>query len=616
MPKRDGMFWTSMLASADNHRRTWRQISKRSRHQFLGLPDHSHDAMDFRGGLLFNKMYAAEQNIYALLRPDTVRARLVPQRPDQFDSAKMAQAVINWNIRESDMVDVAADCIVHSRIDGVGIMKVEWGGNFKPTAVADDEGSEVAVPDLNTTGQHTGRGNNDILTALQKVFPDERVGRNLAQEWNIDPWDFLKDEATSNLRLTQWAGHRTWMLRGQLEELQQAGFFERTEIVYDSGALRSTQERWTEAMTLPTSTSSSSTVNPWMIQGAMNEMSSEEQQGMEIVEVWEIHDRANREVVWVVPGTKKVLRREPMDQDAEFLPYVDLRFGAVPWEFWSIPDNYHYIQAQETLDNVMSMLAEHSARFGKAVIAVSTDMPADQKDALKNSTAATLVEIDDPRMVQPIDFGPLPAQLTEMVPLLSQMITEIAGTTQPGTGIPGPSGTTATEVNAIAQQFSARMRRMQLDLQRFIKRGAQRILQLAQQFFKEEDAIPLLGIEAIEWGAQHTGAVSKEMIQGQYSFEMSVGAGAEQADLLEKKQALDLYNLFVNNPVVLPAPLAEMVFRKFGESPDLLINPQFAQQQQAPTGAEGEGEPASADLASGRAGAPDLSSELAEGVTI
>lgn len=614
MAARDGAYWTSILSSADNYRKTWRQISKRSRHQFLGLPDNSTDAISFKGGLLFNKMYAAEQNIYALLRPDNVRCRLVPQRPDQFDNARMAQAVVNWNLRESDMVDVAADCILHSRIDGLAIMKVEWGGNFKPTAVADDQGGSVAVPNMNTTGQHTGRGSKDILTVLQKVFPDERVGRNLAQQWNIDPWDFLKDEATANLRLTQWAGHRTWMLRSQLDELQEAGFFERTDITYDAGALCSTKERWTEAMTLPTGTSSTGSVNPWMVHGN-SDLSSDEEKGKEIIEVWEIHDRAERKVVWVVPGTEKVLRTVPMDQEAEFLPYVDLRFGAVPWEFWSIPDNYHYVQAQETLDNVMSMIAEHSARFGKAIIAVAKDMPQDQKDALRNSTAASVIEVDDPRMIQPIDFGPLPAQLTQMVPMLGQMITEIAGTTQPGTGIAAPSGTTATEINAIGQQFSARMRRMQLDLQRFMKRAAQRVLQLAQQFFKEEDAIPLLGIEAIEWGAQHTGAVSKEMIQGQYGFEMSVGAGAEQADLLEKKQALDLYNLFVNNPVVLPAPLAEMVLRKFGESPDLLINPQFGQQQPASPESEA-GAPASADQANGRQGDPNLATELSSVGTI
>jgi len=562
---RDGEFWTARVANADKHKKVWRKIVTASRQQLQGaVKDFELD--DLQGGMLFNKMYAAEQTIFAQLRPKRVNVRLAPDRQDRADHARRAQAFVNWNIREADILEIMGETVQHSRIDGVGIMKVEWGGHMAPRISSGaNEGQDAALAAVGAQTDSTGRRGRSIAEAMRQTFPNDKMFRQMALSWNIDPLDFFKDETHAVLRDSTWAGHRVWFTKRQLMEWQKSGFFLKTKINFDRGALDSTRERWNDNRFVERQLSNA--------QGVGLRLPGDDDLE-ELVEVHEIHDMEMDKVVWIVPGTNTVLRTEDTRPHAEGLPYIDLRFGKVAWEFWSIPDNFHYIEMQNTLNEITSSLAEHAARFGKVIVPVPKNMPADQKRSIARATGGSLVEVDDPRVIQPMDFGPLPIALMQMIPLIENGIIEIGGLSQPATGRPGAASTTATEVRSISEQFSTRMDRMRDDVELMMEKVARRILQLGAQFFTEADAIPLLGIEAVEWGAEVTGNITKDDIQGEYGVKVSVGAGAERLDIVEKKQVLDLYNLFINNPAVNPIALTELVIRKFGMDPDLLLQGQ------------------------------------------
>lgn len=587
MAKALGRKWTEILLRADSARDWWRGIVWQSREHYDGMT-----SKGIGKPVPYNKHRAAEDNVRAALQPDDVSVRLNPLQPEDGARARSSQVYVNWSLRASRFVSTTNGYITHARTDGMGIYKVEFGGELQPRVLVTDDGN-TAVP--GNAGKSERDRTTEQLLALQEIFPGEFIGRPVPQSHVIDPMDLLMDSNFPTLNESPFVSHRVWISKRQIEALQRVGYYKDIKLNYDA-SLPSTQERWERLLARQEARITAGGARQSRQRKRRGRSIKEDE---EVWEIWEVHDRENGRILHILPGAEGALRN--IKAEIPGMPYIDFRPSATPWSFWAIPDVFQYISAQQTLDTMLTHMVHHLAQFSKSVIFTTETVSEDAKVALAEAINGEFVSVEDLDSIKPMLMGQLHPDMLNMFNLLSQVIHEISGVSQMAVGVPTQGRNTATEVNTITQFQSIRMRRMSIDLNESFVRVAQRYLQLLREFAPAEITVPVLGDDAIEFDAsreEQFAVIKRNDLAADLDFEIKVGAGAEIQGQLKRKQLLDLWNLASQRPDIFDVPgLAQEVVLAFELKPSTIL---LREQAGAPGG---EGQPGLADLAAG-GGAP------------
>lgn len=530
-----GEIWTERLLRADTDREWWRPIVWQSREHYDGVT-----SKGIGQPVPYNKHRAAEDNVRAALQPDAVEVRFNAIRPEDTLRVKVAQLLTNWALRSSQFVETTNSFITHARTDGIGIYKVEFGGTWQPRVRVGNEGN-TAIP-----GRPTDRGRRSptggdrakaMTEAMRAVFPNALTGDPVPQASVIDVMDFLKDSETNTLEDSLFASHRAWLTRRQIERLQESGYYMNVELQYEQ-VLPSTRERWERSLVRRNARGD---VAQRQRGQRSNAVTRDTIDAEEIWEVWEIHDRVEGRVLHVIPGMSKVLRDVPAE--IEGMPYVDFRPSATPWSYWSIPDVFQYIAAQNTLDTLLSTIVKHVSKFAKTVIFTDNDIDDATKRQIGDAIDGEFISVNSIEGIKVQDFGSLPPDLTNVLGLLSQVINELSGISQIALGV--GTGNTATEVNQISKFQSVRMRRQSIDLNQAFAKVSLRYLALLKEFAPPEVVVPVLGTDALEFQALKDDfvTVNRRDLTTEVDAEVKVGAGAQLQAEIDRKQKLDFWNL-------------------------------------------------------------------------
>jgi hypothetical protein len=573
MAKALGRKWTESLLRSDSARDWWRGIVWQSREHYDGL-----NARGVGKPVPYNKHRAAEDNVRATLQPENVSVRLNPLQPEEGAAARASQVYTNWGLRASRFISTTNPFITHGRTDGIGLYKVEPGGHWQPRVRVTDDGNE-AVP--GNAGKSEKNRDAEQLRVLQEVFPSEFTGQRIPITNVIDPMDFLMDSNVATLDESAFFGHRAWIPKRHIEELQKFGYYKNIRLNYDA-SLPSTNERWERMIARQEARIASGS-------GRRSGQRKRRGRGIttdeELWEVWEIHDREKGRLLHILPGAEGALRN--VEAEIPGIPYIAWRPSATPWSFWAIPDVFQYISAQHTLDTMLSHMVHHLSQFSKSVVFTSDEITEDTKTALAEAINGEFISVGDLDAIKPQVMGALHPDMLNMFNLLSQVIHEISGVSQMAVGVPTSGTNTATEVNAITQFQSVRMRRMSIDLNQSFVEVAQRYLQLLREFAPAEITVPVLGNDAIEFDESREAqfaTINRDQLAADFDFEIKVGAGAEIQGEIRRKQLLDLWNLASTRPDIFNVPaLAQEIVLAFEMKPATLLI-----QEQAGLGGEGD----------------------------
>lgn len=566
MPKeRLGERWTRRLKEADELREDWRNVALQNRRQYQNV-----GALNAR--IKYNVLYAAINHVTAALQIDRVEGRVRGDRPESAAKARVTGAVVNWNARESKLEERGNEMLQDGLLSGVGMLKVSWQTPFAPRVKTPDGVQDVAVPGAPSERNGAADRTADQQAALRRAFPSHLTGRDMAQAEIVDPFDFLLDPSATNIEKADWVGHRAWLTKAKVEDLQKSGYFRRVTLTATNPELLpSTRERWRSRDTMD---------DEGRLITLHNRIARLDESDDETTpwEVWEIHDRINNRILHIMPGNPEPLRDVPNELAIRRPPYVDFRPDKTPLRFWSLPQSAQYLEVQQTLDSVVDYMVDIISRHSKTIIAVDKGMSPEDQKKIAEAAHAELVALDNPSAAQPLNVGALPSDIPALIQTLRTIITEISGVTQMASGVASSPRATATEVATISQAMSVRMRRMKLDLDRSLKAVLDLYLDLSQQFLPIDTVIRVAGMDAENWKEDteqdFLQVSSREQIEGEFTITLLVGAAADMEQQLKRQQILQLMNFVVPNAHLDQRAFLEHVLREFDFPPGLFIKQQ------------------------------------------
>jgi hypothetical protein len=242
-------------------------------------------------------------------------------------------------------------------------------------------------------------------------------------------------------------------------------------------------------------------------------------------------------------------------------PYEELDLYSIPDYPFPIGEIEPIETQQNELDKAESLMFSHMKKFIQKYKARKGSIDDKAADALA-SPENTVVEMEDPQA----DLVPLEnPSMNSAIPMATQTVkadmNEISGISEYRRGA-APEGDrrTATEASLIESGAKQRSDDALRNVERFMSRVGRKLLQLLQQYMTEEFAMKISGdgTEPTDWQQ-----ITPEDIQGEFTITVEPESTAPINKEMEKRQALELYNLLRGDEFVNPIWLIEHLLIAF-----------------------------------------------------
>lgn len=138
-----------------------------------------------------------------------------------------------------------------------------------------------------------------------------------------------------------------------------------------------------------------------------------------------------------------------------------------------------------------------------------------------------------------------------------------------GVGSDSLGNDTATGISLIQEAGNSRFRLKIRNLEAGIEELGRFIISLNGQFMAEEKVVRILGDDGIEWLT-----VRPEDLRGNFDVIVQSGSTLPSNEAVERKQTMELFNIFAGDPEVNQRELKRMVMEAFGQKNiDKLLSP-------------------------------------------
>lgn len=136
-------------------------------------------------------------------------------------------------------------------------------------------------------------------------------------------------------------------------------------------------------------------------------------------------------------------------------------------------------------------------------------------------------------------------------------------------GIQTSSKQTATEASIQQTATQTRMKREQVEVARWFVAGVQKLGALIQLFADDQDYVEVVG----PTGLRSLQAWDRTMIQGRFAYSAKPDSTLQMDAAFDKKQAMDQYQFFRQDPLVNPTYLLQATARRLGLDPAQFLAP-------------------------------------------
>jgi hypothetical protein len=531
------------------HSLTWRQPFKEKWDRFYKMY-RSH---------LDEKAYPWMSNLwipYSFSTIETVAPRMVANRPQidimpreegDIEYAKIQEKLIDFQWEKMEMDELLPDVVKQALIYGTSILKVYWKREEREVS------KKVLIDD-----------NNPDLGIIEDL--DNRVVYDGPEVELVDMYDFFWDPRGTTIEDCRWVAHRMYRTIEHLEELQKEGVYKNIKHLKGTTATFDDDEKSERYSTLGVS-----------IPTEMEHMEADKNL-VELIEYWD------DENVVTVANRKYVIREEKNPYNHAMKPFVKVVDQSVPKEFLGIGELEPIETLQYELNDRRNQRMDNVTLTLNRMWKIKNGANVDENELV--SDAGGVVHTDDMNGVDILAMPDVTASSYQEETLIKGDIQQTTGVSDftRGVGSDALANDTATGISLIQEAGNARFRQKIRNLENALETLGSMIVDLNAQFIDEEKVLRISGDSGISWME-----IKPEDMRSDFDVMVQSGSTLPSNEAVEKKQVMELYQIFAGDPEVNQTELKRRVLEAFGvKNLDKLLPPaQEVDQSGVPMGDQG-----------------------------
>ena len=517
-----------------NHSLTWRNPFKEKWDRFYNMY-RSH---------LNDTAYPWQSNIwvpYSFSTVETLAPRMLANRPqidvmpreaadEQYADIQSKLIDFEWEAMNAD--DIMEGAVKSQLMYGTAIVKVYW--KTDKAQVVKKEQVDETFPELGTVEEEVE----------ETIFDGPEIEL-------VDLYDFFWDPRAIDMESARWVAHRTYQTFDHLEELQKQGVYKNVALLKDATLVSGDDEKASRRGTLGV---------------AMPDELASKNEGknvIELIEYWE------DEKVITVANRGIVIRDEANPYRHGKKPFVRIVDQSVPHEFLGIGELEPIETLQYELNDRRNQRMDNITLVLNRMWKVKNGANVDEDELV--SDAGGVVHTDDMAGIEALQMPDVTSSSYNEETLIKGDIQQTTGVSDftRGVGSESLGNDTATGISLIQEAGNARFKLKIRNLEAGIEEIGRMMVSLNEQFLTEEKSIRVLGDEGIEWTT-----IKPDDMRGNFDVMVQSGSTLPSNEAVERKQTMEMFQIFAGDPEVDQRELKRMVLDTFGiKNIDKLLTP-------------------------------------------
>lgn len=546
------------IVSKFTHSLTWRQPFKEKWDRFYSM---------YRSETT-NTSYPWQSNIwvpYSFSTIETLAPRMIANRPqidimpreegdEEYADLQSNLIDFQWEAMKAD--DLLQDIVKGALMYGTSIIKVFWKkeqGEIITKELVDEEFEELGSVEVKEDGL---------------IFDGPMIEL-------VDLVDFFWDPRATTIENSRWVAHRMYRTFEHLEEMQKQGIYKNVKMLKE--------------VTTPTDDDEKSARRGTLGVAIPDELekTGDGKQHIELIEYWE-DDR-----VVTVANRTVIIRDEPNPYRHGEKPFIRLVDQSVPHEFLGMGELESIETLQYELNDRRNQRMDNVTLILNRMWKIKNGANVDEDELV--SDAGGVVHTDDMDGVEVLAMPDVTASSYQEETLIKGDIQQTTGVSDftRGVGSDALANDTATGISLIQEAGNSRFRLKIRNLESAIEKIGRFMISLNEQFIEEDKVVRILGDQGFEWKT-----IRPDDLRGNFDVVVQSGSTLPNNEAVEKKQTMEMYQLFAGDPEINQTELKKRVLETFGikNVDKLLVQPEQAPQESqlpqeglggpAPTGSE------------------------------
>ena len=517
-----------------NHSLTWRNPFKEKWDRFYNMY-RSH---------LNDTAYPWQSNIwvpYSFSTVETLAPRMLANRPqidvmpreaadEQYADIQSKLIDFEWEAMNAD--DIMEGAVKSQLMYGTAIVKVYW--KTDKAQVVKKEQVDETFPELGTVEEEVE----------ETIFDGPEIEL-------VDLYDFFWDPRAIDMESARWVAHRTYQTFDHLEQLQKEGVYKNVALLKDATLVSGDDEKASRRGTLGI---------------AMPDELASKNEGknvIELIEYWE------DEKVITVANRGIVIRDEANPYRHGKKPFVRIVDQSVPHEFLGIGELEPIETLQYELNDRRNQRMDNITLVLNRMWKVKNGANVDEDELV--SDAGGVVHTDNMDGIEALQMPDVTSSSYNEETLIKGDIQQTTGVSDftRGVGSESLGNDTATGISLIQEAGNARFKLKIRNLEAGIEEIGRMMVSLNEQFLTEEKSIRVLGDEGIEWTT-----IKPDDMRGNFDVMVQSGSTLPSNEAVERKQTMEMFQIFAGDPEVDQRELKRMVLDTFGiKNIDKLLTP-------------------------------------------
>ena len=517
-----------------NHSLTWRNPFKEKWDRFYNMY-RSH---------LNDTAYPWQSNIwvpYSFSTIETLAPRMLANRPqidvmpreaadEQYADIQSKLIDFEWEAMNAD--DIMEGAVKSQLMYGTAIVKVYW--KTDKAQVVKKEQVDETFPELGTVEEEVE----------ENIFDGPEIEL-------VDLYDFFWDPRAIDMESARWVAHRTYQTFDHLEQLQKEGVYKNVALLKDATLVSGDDEKASRRGTLGV---------------AMPDELASKNEGknvIELIEYWE------DEKVITVANRGIVIRDEANPYRHGKKPFVRIVDQSVPHEFLGIGELEPIETLQYELNDRRNQRMDNITLVLNRMWKVKNGANVDEDELV--SDAGGVVHTDNMDGIEALQMPDVTSSSYNEETLIKGDIQQTTGVSDftRGVGSESLGNDTATGISLIQEAGNARFKLKIRNLEAGIEEIGRMMVSLNEQFLTEEKSIRVLGDEGIEWTT-----IKPDDMRGNFDVMVQSGSTLPSNEAVERKQTMEMFQIFAGDPEVDQRELKRMVLDTFGiKNIDKLLTP-------------------------------------------
>lgn len=453
----------------------------------------------------------------------------LPMRPQDEKTYQTAQEIINYYARTCGLKPEMKRVVLDALVCTFGVLKVGWVM----------EEVDVSL-DVEEDGTNTVTDDSEERP-LSVVKKDQfKIGVGLRPfNVRVSPWNFLRNRGSTSLKNASWVAERVFLPLQEVKDDPQ---------YTNKGDLRSNA--------VPSMTSSQTFGEGYILTDQGTDQYTMEGRALvdpeeQLVEMWEIWDRATMKRIVIARGAKKplVYKDWPYDLAGRF-PYVEICFTNVPDEPYPIA----YCTSFREIVSQINIMTSYELEFVKRSVGhlgVDGNLVDELEiEKMRSGEPLGVVISKGPPAdaFQNVGGVPINPDLKWVHAKAEANLETISSVSDALRGGQAPQNELATVAKLQAAGTSNKIADMQDVVSDAMIEWAEIVDMLAKQLCDTETAIRIAAEDGFSWKK-----FTKQDIRGKYEYGIIAGSMLAQNEDVQQQQALNLLNL--SAPFIAPGSL-------------------------------------------------------------